>query len=288
MNNQECIVCGNRQKLRFKLKHKVYQCNSCGLYSSDADFDLSFRSSLEEDSREIGLKKLRLNNFELIARELKENYFKYKSTLKGLEIGSGNGWWLEVCKNNEIDCLGIEPENTFTDYYKHTGLNVVEGFYPNLETASLEGYDFIIFNDVFEHITDLKSLLESIKKDLKKDGVLIINIPMSNGFFYRVAKTLYYFKIKSYLERLWQFNFHSPHINYFNPVNLPAYLNKYGFRQLNNFRLESLDFTSIKERIMADNQMSKPKAYIISNALLMLKPIIQNTEADIRVFFFRQ
>lgn len=287
MSNLQCIVCGNKQDLRFELKHKVYQCASCDLYSSDATFDLSFQSSLEEDSREIGLKKLRIHNFELIVKALKENYFKDRATIKGLEIGSGNGWWLEVCRANNIDCIGIEPENTFADYYMKNNLNVVMGFYPNVNTGSAEGYDFIIFNDVFEHITDLKSLLLSIKKDLRKDGLLIINIPMSNGFFYRTASVLYYLRIRSFLDRLWQFNFHSPHINYFNPKNLPAYLSKYGFKSLQNFRLDTLDFSSIRERIMADNKMSKPKAYTISSLLLLIKPIIQNTSADIRVFFFR-
>ena len=288
MNDVQCIVCGNKQNLKFELKHKVYHCASCDLYSSDAAFDLSFQSSLEEESREIGLKKLRLHNFDLIVKEIKGNYFKDRATIKGLEIGSGNGWWLEVCKANNIDCTGIEPENTFADYYLKNKLNVVMGFYPDAATHSAEGYDFVIFNDVFEHITDLQSLLESVKKDLRKDGLLIINIPMSNGFFYRTATILYYFKIKSFLDRLWQFNFHSPHINYFNPRNLPAYLTRYGFKLLQNFRLETLDFSSIRERILADNKMSKVKVYTISSILLLIKPIIQNTSADIRVFFFRQ
>lgn len=288
MDDLQCIVCGNKQNLKFELKHKVYQCASCDLYTSDATFDFSFQSSLEEDSREIGLKKLRLHNFDLIVKAIKENYFRDKTTIKGLEIGSGNGWWLEVCKANGIDCIGIEPENTFADYYKKNELKVVKGFYPYAGTDLAEGYDFIIFNDVFEHITDLKSLLQSIKKDLKKDGLLIINIPMSNGFFYRTATMLYYLSIRSFLDRLWQFNFHSPHINYFNPENLPAYLNKYGFKMLNNFRLETLDFSSIRERIMADSKVSRLKAITISSALLLLKPIIRNTSADIRVFFFRQ
>lgn len=288
MSDLPCIVCGHKQHLKFELKHSVYQCASCNLYSSDATFDLSFQSSLEEDSREIGLKNLRLHNFELIIKELKENYFQNKETIKGLEIGSGNGWWLEKCKEKGIDCIGIEPENTFEDYYKKNDLNVVKGFYPNTDTDSADGYDFVIFNDVFEHISDLNSLLLSIRKDLRKDGLLIINIPMSNGFFYRAATMLYYLKIKSFLDRLWQFNFHSPHINYFNPNNLPAYINKYGFKLLQHFRLETLDFSSIRERILADNKMSKAKAYAISSVLLLIKPLIQNTSADIRVFFFRQ
>ncbi|WP_337044172.1 class I SAM-dependent methyltransferase [Emticicia sp. 17c] len=285
---KQCIVCGNEQELKLKLKHRVYHCASCDLYSSDASFDLTFVSALAEESREIGLKKLRFHNFDLIVRQLKDTYFKNKTSIRGLEIGSGNGWWLEVCRNNNIQCLGIEPEKTFTEYYKANNLEVVEGFYPNTATTLTEGYDFIIFNDVFEHISDLESLLVSLRKDLKKDGLLIINLPMSNGFFYRTGKLLYHLGVKSFLDRLWQFNFHSPHINYFNAVNLPTYLGKYDFTLMNQFRLESLDFSSIKERIMADNKIGKIKAYLITTVLLFIKPVILHTSPDIRVFFFQK
>ncbi|MCU0325870.1 MAG: class I SAM-dependent methyltransferase [Spirosomaceae bacterium] len=288
MKDITCIVCGNQQKIRHKLKFYVYKCPTCHLQTSDASFDLSFKSSLREDNREAGLKKLRFANFELIQKKLIQILNNRKKQIVGLEIGSGNGWWLKVCQENQIDCIGIEPEDSFRKYYQENNLNVVAGFYPNEATKSLDGYDFIIFNDVFEHISDLDSLILNLKKDIKPNGILIINLPISTGFFYKIAEFLGIFGIKSFLNRLWQFDFHSPHINYFNDDNLTNLLKKYNFKLLDSMRLESLDFSSIKERIMADKKNSRLKASIFSLGIQLLKPFILNSKPDIKVFYFCQ
>jgi SAM-dependent methyltransferase len=288
MDYIQCPVCGNQSKLKYELKFNVYKCQQCGLYTSDADFDLSFQSSLELDSREIGLKKLRFENFNTIVKALKVFKDDKKRTLKGLEIGSGNGWWLKVCQEIGIDCIGIEPEKAHEDYHKENRLNVHYGFYPDLNIKSEHGFDFIIFNDVFEHIRDLDGLLISLKKDLNDNGLLIINVPMSDGFFYKTAQLLYNIGIKSFLERLWQFNFHSPHMNYFNQNNLELLLNKYGFLKSTDIKLKSLDFSTSNERIKADKDISKLKAIVLTAGLRILKPVILAFGPDIRVFFFKK
>src|ERR1700754_2785658 len=98
MSNRLCPVCDNPLKLKYKLKFNVYQCSNCGLLNSDAQFEHSFQSDLESESRDIGLKNLRLKNFATIIQELKNQYGEKFKQLKGLEIGCGNGWWLQTCK----------------------------------------------------------------------------------------------------------------------------------------------------------------------------------------------
>ncbi len=283
MDQIKCPACGNASKLKFKLRFNVYKCPECGLFTSDADFDFSFKSKLDEGPREVGLKNLRFSNFYTIVDQLKE---VKKGKLKGLEIGSGNGWWLKVCQEKNIDCTGVEPEKSFEAYHKENGLNVFYGFYPNEAVKSKAGYDFIIFNDVFEHIKELDDLISALKQDLAPDGILIINIPMSDGFFYRTAAMLNKFGIKSYLERLWQFYFHSPHMNYFNQKNLKLLLGKHGFKNTADFKLNSLDFSSLKERIKADGGVSKAKAMILTSGISLLKPVIESSKPDVRAFFF--
>jgi 2-polyprenyl-3-methyl-5-hydroxy-6-metoxy-1,4-benzoquinol methylase len=283
MDQIQCPVCGGPSKLKFRLKFNIYKCPECELFTSDAGFDFSFKSSLDEGPREVGLKSLRFGNFYTIVDELR----KVKTgKLKGLEIGSGNGWWLRVCEEKGIDCTGVEPEKSFEDYHKENGLNVFYGFYPNEAVKHKTGYDFIIFNDVFEHIKDLDELIAALKEDLAPGGILIINLPMSDGFFYRMALILNRFGVKSYLERLWQFNFHSPHINYFNPKNLKTLMSRHGFTNIAGFKLNSLDFTTLKERIQADAGVSKLKALFLTTGISVLKPVIESSKPDIRAFFF--
>jgi hypothetical protein len=131
-------------------------------------------------------------------------------------------------------------------------------------------------------------LIINLKKDLDENGLLIINLPMSDGFFYKTATLLNKFGVRSYLERLWQFNFHSPHMNYFNQKNLELLLNRHGFSKETDYKLDSLDFSSLKERIKADSGVSKAKALVLTSGLLLLKPIILSSKPDIRVFFFKK
>src|ERR1700748_1261970 len=110
MDQIQCPACGNASKLKFRLTHKVYKCPSCGLHTSDAGFDFSFKSKLDEGPREIGLKTLRFGNFYTIIEKLTA---AKPGKLTGLEIGSGNGWWLKVCEEKGIACKGVEPELSF-------------------------------------------------------------------------------------------------------------------------------------------------------------------------------
>lgn len=288
MDHSICPVCGNPLKLKYRLKFNVYKCADCGLLNSDAHFEHSFQSDLESDSRDIGLKQLRLKNFAAIIKELKKYQGDKGAQITGLEIGSGNGWWLETCKENNIGCTGIEPERIYEDYHKENNLQVIYGFYPDVSPKKDGGYDFIIFNDVFEHIEDINGLVENFKKDLANDGILIINLPMSTGFFYKMAVRMHKLGFSSFLTRLWQFNFHSPHMNYFNGHNIKLLLSKHGLSTVNALKLDTLDFSSVKERIMADRGMSKLKALLLTSALTLMKPVITSSEPDIKAFFFKK
>ncbi|HVS94598.1 MAG TPA: class I SAM-dependent methyltransferase [Mucilaginibacter sp.] len=285
MDHSTCPVCGHPLKLKFKLRFNVYQCANCGLQHSDAHFEHSFESDLQAGARDPGLKALRLHNFLTIIGKLKA---EKKGGLTGLEIGSGNGWWLETCKDQKVHCIGIEPEQVYEDYHKEHKLNIVYGFYPDVSPKREKGYDFIIFNDVFEHIPDINSLVESLKEDLADDGILIINLPMSTGFFYNWAIRLHKIGMSGTLTRMWQFNFHSPHMNYFNEKNLEMLLDHHGFNTADVFPLKSLDIQSTKDRILADKGMSRWKASLMTSVLKLMKPTIERSEPDIKAFFFKK
>jgi 2-polyprenyl-3-methyl-5-hydroxy-6-metoxy-1,4-benzoquinol methylase len=288
MDHSICPVCGNPLKVKYKLKFNIYKCDNCGLFNSDAQFEHSFQSDLESVSRDIGLQQLRLKNFDIILKELLKLESNKGSKISGMEIGSGNGWWLETCKKNNIDCIGIEPERIYENYHKENKLDIIYGFYPDVSPKKEKGYDFIIFNDVFEHIEDINGLIENLKKDLSNDGILIINLPMSTGFFYKMAVRMHNIGLSGSLTRMWQFNFHSPHMNYFNEHNMKLLLSKHGFSTIEVLKLDSLDFTSVKERILADRQMNKLKALFMTTTITLIKPIIMASEPDSKAFFFKK
>jgi 2-polyprenyl-3-methyl-5-hydroxy-6-metoxy-1,4-benzoquinol methylase len=285
MDLNACPVCTRSLKLKYKLKFDVYKCAGCGLYVADACFNHSFSSNVDTAMRSTGLQQLRTANFELIIEEIKRLYQPNSTNIKGLEIGCGNGWWLAACKKNGIDCAGIEPETSFKRGHQENGFEVTYGFYPDKKDTTK--YDFVIFNDVFEHIPDVNSLAASVNADLKENGYLIINIPLSDGLFSQCARVFNKLGIKSFLNRMWQFDFHSPHYTYFNAENLNQLVSKHGFTKISEFRLNTLDFDHIKERVSTDKKVSR--VTVAMAALLKgAKPLINAAKPDIKVFFFKK
>lgn len=278
-----CEVCNREQTYELRLSKPVFRCATCGLQTSAAAFDITFKSKLDNEIRSIALKDLRTNNFERILSKLVGT--TSSKQLKGLEIGTGNGWWLETCRKHGVSCEGIEPEQSFRTEHERQHLSVHYDFYPSAHVANKK-YDFIIFNDVLEHIPKPTSLFSSLRNNLEDQGIIIVNIPMSSGFFYRCAKLLYRFKIKSPMERMWQFDFHSPHINYFNSSNLREMFHQNGFSCTNEFKLQTLSYKSIKSRLRMDQGSSSGKIMILSLFVNIGLALSKLFPPDIKVFFF--
>ena len=65
-------------------------------------------------------------------------------------------------------------------------------------------------------------------------------------------------------------------------------LNRHGFIKTEDIKLDSLDFSTLKERIKADGGVNKLKAMVLSLGINLLKPVILSSKPDIRVFFFNK
>ncbi len=280
-----CPVCNNSTdfKEKYQLIHKVYQCNRCKLeLCPDAAFDTNFSSGLNEEVREKALKKLRKENFEKIAASIN----RLAPNSKGLEVGCGYGWFLETCSKYGIHCEGIEPETRFNSIYLTGGFHVRNGFYPDVINKA-EKYDFVIFNDVLEHIPELNKTMISNYNILKKNGLLIINIPIQEGLFYFFSKIAYQLGYKKLLNRMWQFNFHSPHLYYFRKKNVSRLGVKHGFHCIETFRLKTLRCSDISGRIKQDQNQNYISYLIAYLGTIALYPFT-NIFPDTYCFVFRK
>ena len=166
------------------------------------------------------------------------------------------------------------------------GVDVVNGLFPQDFTIS-RTYDFIIFNDVFEHLPDLDSVLRKCGELLKPEGILIINCPDSGGIFFRVANVMRKLGIDTYWRRLWQVDFYSPHLWYFNKDNLSQILRGYGFLCTDYFAPKTITVNGLRQRIMsgAKNSAAGYATYI---AVLAASPFLNLLPKDIMCLFFKQ
>ena len=101
-------------------------------------------------------------------------YFKKKS--KVLEIGSGNGYFLDKLKKLQIkDITGLEISSDAAKTCQQKGHQVINS--PIEDLNEEKTYDVICSFQIFEHLPNVDAtLLKSIKL-LEKDGLLMISVP---------------------------------------------------------------------------------------------------------------
>tara|TARA_R110000822_G_scaffold2157_4_gene10368 strand:- start:1834 stop:2688 length:855 start_codon:yes stop_codon:yes gene_type:complete len=280
-----CPICNHpKTKIKYQLKFNVHQCTNCGFqFCPDATFNKSLVSDLNEETREKALINLRKENFQHIIASIKKNK-EIKS--KGLEVGPGYGWFLEVCRDHGISCLGIEPETRFNEHYQKEGLQVKNGFFPQ-DLQEESHFDFIAYNDVLEHLPDLKGIMEANYGLLNPEGLLIVNLPQQSGLIYFISKMAYLFGVKSLMDRMWQFNFHSPHLSYFTKLTLIKLAQDNNFEAVESFPLKTINLSEISDRIEQDNQQGTLAKIATKIGVFLLFPLLQ-IFPDTRCFIFRK
>jgi 2-polyprenyl-3-methyl-5-hydroxy-6-metoxy-1,4-benzoquinol methylase len=110
------------------------------------------------------------------------DFFISKFNLKGkkvLEVGCGDGNFLEILVNKGCDAQGNEPSRPFRELALRKNLKVDSHFVNEDYKNSDAPFDAIISREVMEHIPEPIDFLRNIRKFLADDGVVLIEIPNS-------------------------------------------------------------------------------------------------------------
>lgn len=109
-------------------------------------------------------------------------YSDSKPNDKILDVGSGVGNLLLTLSDlGYNNLLGIDPFIEKDIFYEDKNINVLK-----LNIEDLEGqFDTIMLHHVFEHLPNPLQALQHISKLLKKDGKLIIRIPVAGKYAWR-------------------------------------------------------------------------------------------------------
>lgn len=218
----ECKVCHNSNPEQFIVAYQkddieVVQCQHCSFvfippyYRKQLTYhqykDESVLNQIRAGNDWVKIQRHRLR-FKLIQ--------KYKPSGKLFDLGVGWGHFLYTGKLLGYDTSGIEiSEMPYTYAKEDLKLNVqhIDFFdYPNEEAK----YDLLTMWDVLEHIDDCDKVLEKCSKMLKKDGIIVIQVPQIDSYF-----------AKKYKEK-WKM-MGLDHVNYFSKRTITDLLSQYGF-----------------------------------------------------------
>ncbi len=117
------------------------------------------------------------DHFTLAAKKYVEKFNLYKESYI-IDVGSNDGIGLKPFLDMGYKNIqGIEPAKNLADLANKNGINTFHGYLNEKTIASIKnGADLLLASNVFAHADDLKSMAESMKKLIKPDGKIIIEV----------------------------------------------------------------------------------------------------------------
>jgi len=207
-------------ELRDGAKQKVYYCESCALGALDSDLtDKKLKEFYANDYREVGKPKLEENSdakelFDIYSKfqtdriNFLKPYFRKDKTL--LEVGCSSGMFLYHAKKYVKEVVGIDYDIQSAEFAREKCKCRV--YTTDIEETDLarKSFDIIAIFQTLEHVEDPKKLIATLKKYLKPDGVIAIEVPNLHDALAHVYD----------LPNHRKFYFHSSHLWYFTEKSL--------------------------------------------------------------------
>lgn len=277
MDNNICPACSGELSTGVKWWHFV--CSHCDYEKADLQpviNEVSPHTLVNETTREAGLRDIRVGNFKKLLGVI-ASLKPAGGTL--VDVGCAHGWFLEAAMG-KFDSLGIEPDEAVFNATAARGLPVRKGYFPDVLEAG-EMFDVIVFNDVIEHIPDIGEVLSECYQRLNSGGLLVLNLPSSDGVFYKVSRLFCRADKFDYFERLWQKDFPSPHVHYFNARNLSGLLAKNSFVAVKTGTLPTLGLAGLYSRISFAGNLGAISKALIYCAVAVSLPVLRLLPSDI-------
>jgi 2-polyprenyl-3-methyl-5-hydroxy-6-metoxy-1,4-benzoquinol methylase len=158
-------------------------------YISHTDSKKSLIDKVYQSVKNITLKrKLKLiNSFETSSKNI-------------LDVGAGTGDFLNVCKNNGWNTIGVEPSIIAINIAAQKGVFLKE----NLSEIENKRFDVITLWHVLEHVENLSEYISNLNNLLSDNGRLIIAVPNFKSYDANYYKA--YWAAFDVPRHLWHFS----------------------------------------------------------------------------------
>lgn len=276
MNQINCLLCSHsiftevHPHVRDSKKFGIKKCNNCHHVQI---FPLP---TLDEEKKyyEKNLQDVRINYHGSINdyRKKSENdtlrrvKFIKKIYPKGriLDIGSGDGFFMEAMISEGYDVEGIEMSKNRMKKSRKITKGKISYFDLRYNLPKMKKFDVITMFHVLEHIRNLHEFLGNVKKLLMPTGTLIIEVPNHSDFQLTLNP--------NYKD----FHYQQGHIHYFTPVSIKKILQICNFKKI---KVKGIQRYSIENmfywRLFNQPQINEPK-YELLDKLNWLENFYKN------------
>lgn len=189
----------------------AYRCPSCGFVS----VPMKLSDNYYDDYVNVPSLSPQAQQFQTEqAQDFVENFGLSGRTV--LEIGCGDGYFLQSMQKAGAQCFGIEPSSVQRELACARGLKVEQGILSGKRILAEAPFDAFVTRQVFEHIEDIRDFLLTIRGNLRDGAVGLIEVP----------------NLDKLADEGRFFDFIPEHINYFTPRSLSLALELAGFEVL--------------------------------------------------------
>ena len=210
----------NKKNLAEKFHLDLSQCDACGLLqvTNVPPVGLIFHDDYRYSSSTI---YPLVQHFADYAKWICENF---PINTKILEIGCNDGVFLSKLKDKGYACVGVDASDNVAEMAREKGLTVYTGYMCKelIEKECMVGqFDLVTCSNVFAHVDDIKSIVESVRLALKPNGEFLVEVHDAD-----------------LLVKESQFDtVYHEHLTYFTKATLQNFLEMEGFKFVECFKL---------------------------------------------------
>ncbi|MEY4384283.1 MAG: hypothetical protein RI995_1825 [Bacteroidota bacterium] len=259
---------------------KIVQCRNCDFLftnprpsAEEAGKYYQSENYISHSNTSEGLINTLYHWVRTITLKQKTNWIQpYQKSKELLDIGCGNGHFLQACKQAGWKVSGMELDlKTAEQARKNTGAKIVNHLE---EIKADETFQIISLWHVLEHVYELDQYFEFFKSHLKQDGKLLLALPNPKSHDAE--------KFKAY----WAAYDVPRHIHHFTPKSIELLANKNGFKLT---KTRGLLFDSFYISLLSNEYQSGNKKLIsslITGAFSNLKAFIFHGNYSSNLYIF--
>ena len=239
--HSSCLICGSNNLIKLKPYSNNYlvKCKNCGLVfceliPSPKELNEYYKIYAYENNFYSPITKQRYI-------ELLTTFEPYRKNNKILDVGCGNGFFLETAKEKGWEVYGTEFSEKAIEVLKQKGIKSFEGEL-KLENFKAQMFDVITSFEVVEHINNPKEEINKFYNILRTGGLLYITTPNFNS----ISRNL--------LKEKWNIIGYPEHLTYYTPKTLKKLLIENNFKKV---KIKTTGFSISRFKQSKKNNLSK-------------------------------
>jgi len=214
----QCLICSSSKltDLPDYQKDHLSKCQGCGfVFSKRIPTEQELVEEYYKYERGFELSPITIKRY----NELLDGFETYRQQNNILDVGAGDGHFIEVARKRGWNTYATEFDDKAVDVMKAKGINVVKG---GLDIANYEAgmFDVIFWAEVIEHINNPIEELKKFNYLLRKNGIVYVTTPNFNALSHK------------YLGSKWTIFNYPEHLCYYTPKTIKSLFKNNGFKDI--------------------------------------------------------